>query len=245
MICILASNFKNYIKKNDIKISCPIDNTNGLVDQLKDNIIRTKKVVFVASDINDSYEKVSSYANIFFESMSMVGITFLEYFILYGDNMDKAAEYINDSDLVFLCGGSTYNQYIFFEIINLRYLLENYSGIVIGQSAGALNMAIDVFNSPENKEESEPIYFDGLGLTNINIEPHFEFDDSVFDENEKYQRDFIIKESYKRTIYGQCDGSHILINNSNKVMICGKTYLIKNGNIDLICNDGESILINN
>ena len=33
-------------------------------------------------------------------------------------------------------------------------------------------MAKDVFNSPEQGEDSEPIYFEGLGLTEINIEPH-------------------------------------------------------------------------
>lgn len=56
-------------------------------------------------------------------------------------------------------------------------------------------MADDVFNSPEKMENSEPVFFKGLGLTNINIEPHFMLDDSNFDESEKYQQNAILSES--------------------------------------------------
>lgn len=244
MIRILASDFNNYEKVNGKKITYPMNNINGIVDQLKMNLKETKKVVFVASDINDLHEKVLSYANVFFDSMKMVGINFSEYYILDGENKDNAFEYINDADLVFLCGGSTYNQHLFFETINLKSLLRSYNGVVMGQSAGALNMAINVFNSPEEQENSEPIYFDGLGLTDINIEPHFMYNTSNFDDNENYQRDIIIKESYNKCIYGQCNGSHIYIDNNNVASIYGETYLIYNGIVECICKDGESLLIN-
>lgn len=243
MIRILTSHFNNYKKENDIKIPLPIDNMNGIVDCLKENIEKFNKCVFVASDINNTHELVLEYANIFFESMKMVGITFSEYYILDGMNKDKACEYIDAADLIFLCGGSTYNQSEFFKIINLRKLLKNYNGIVMGQSAGSLNMSLDVFNSPEYIENSEPIYFDGLGLIDINIEPHFVYDDSLFNEDEKYQRKYIIEESYKRVIYGQCDGSHILIDDEDNIIVYGETYLIHNGSIECICNNGESLLI--
>lgn len=244
MIKILSSNFKNYKKINGQKIALPIDNSNGIVEHIKDSLNDHKKIVFVASDINDSREKILSYANILFDSMKMVGIKFEEYLILDGKSKEKAFDYINNANLVFLCGGDTYKQHEFFETINLKEILTNYQGLVIGQSAGALNMAVNVFNSPEEQEKSEPIFFEGLGLTNINIEPHFIFDDSLFDENEKYQREAIIKESYNRPIYGQCDGSHIIINDDNVATICGKTYLIENGNTECICKDCNIVLIN-
>ena len=104
-------------------------------------------------------------------------------------------------------------------------------------------MADSVFNSPEEKENSEPIYFNGLGLTNINIEPHFIFDTKGFNEFELYQRNKIIEESYKRKIYGQCDGSHILIDENGNEIIYGETYLIENGNVIKICDNLESTII--
>lgn len=244
MIRILTSDFNNYEKINGEKVVHPMDNSNGIVDHLKEYLNRYNKVVFVASDINNPHELVLDYANVFFDSMKMVGITFLEYFILDGMNKDKTYEYINGADLIFLCGGSTYNQHLFFKEINLKSLLKDYDGIIMGQSAGALNMAFNVFNSPEEVENYEPIYFDGLGLTEINIEPHFVLDDFLFDQNERFQRDTIIQESSKRIIYGQCNGSHILIDNSDNIMVCGETYLIQDGNIFCICKNGEKLLIN-
>ena len=106
-------------------------------------------------------------------------------------------------------------------------------------------MAVDVFNSPEEKEESEPVFFEGLGLTTINIEPHFEYDDTNFNDKEKYQRDAIINESYNRPIYGQCNGSHIFINEDNVAIAYGETYLILNGKIDKICDNQKSASIDN
>ena len=170
MIRILTSDFKNYEKKDGIKITRPMSNENGLVDQLKNALKRNKKVVFVSSDINSTPDSVESYARIFFDSMKMVGITFEEYCILDGTKVNKAKEYIENADLVFLCGGDTYNQHLLFEKINLKLLLSTYFGIVMGQSAGAINMAEHCFNSPEKLEGSEPVFFEGLGLTNINIE---------------------------------------------------------------------------
>ena len=76
MIRILTSDFKNYEKKDGVKIAHPMSNENGIVDQLKKVLKETKKVVFVASDINSTPDSVESYARIFFDSMKMVGITF-------------------------------------------------------------------------------------------------------------------------------------------------------------------------
>lgn len=47
MIRILTSDFKNYVKKGGVKITQPMSNENGLVDQLKSTLKGKKKVVFV------------------------------------------------------------------------------------------------------------------------------------------------------------------------------------------------------
>ena len=244
MIKILTSDFSNYEKVNGEKITRPISNENGIVDQLKESLKKRNKVVFISSDINSTPESVLSYAKKFFDSMKMVDITFNEYLIIDGTNYDKASEYIDGADMVFLCGGDTYNQYKLFSKMNLKQILSSYSGIIMGQSAGALNMAVDVFNSPEEKEESEPVFYEGLGLTTINIEPHFKYDETNFDDKEKYQREAIIKESYNRPIYGQCNGSHIFINEDDVATIYGETYLIMNGIIKKICDNQKSFIIN-
>ena len=55
--------------------------------------------------------------------MKMVGITFDEYYVLDGTKVDKAREYIENANLVFLCGGDTYNQHLLFEKMDLIIII--------------------------------------------------------------------------------------------------------------------------
>lgn len=120
--------------------------------------------------------------------------------------------------------------------INLKEYLKYLDCVVIGISAGSINCAKDVFNSPEEEQDLiNPMYFKGLYLTHINIEPHFD----IKDENE-LQRKYIIEESFNITLYGLPDGSYIKDN-----IIYGKCYKIKNGKIELICNNNESVSLDN
>ncbi len=230
MVRILTSSFNNYHEENGKKIPNTIDNSNKIVDHIKKYLNKCDTLLYIVSDPNEK-EKTKLYSDILFESLKLSGISFKEYIILNNDNINKAKEYIKKADLIFLSGGDTYIENEFFNSFNLSELLKDYNGLVIGQSAGALNMAKYVFNSPENMDDSEPIYFKGLGLTNINIEPHFVYDDTNFTEEEKFQRDAILLESYNRKIYGECDNSHIIIDKDDNIFIYGETYLITNGKI--------------
>lgn len=244
MIKFLTSDFKMYKKIDGIKIPNEIDNTNSIVNQIKENLNKNNTILFIASSPND-VEKTESYSSILFEALKLSGISFNNYIILDSRNKEQAKELISNADLIFLSGGSTYTQNLFFKEISLSELLLEFNGVLIGQSAGALNMSKEVFNSPEELDESEPIYFDGLGLTDINIEPHFELQYDISSQEEKFQRDTILEESNKREIFGQCNGSHIIIDENDNIVVYGETYLIKNGNIQLICKNGEKLSINN
>lgn len=241
MIKFLTSNFKNYHTVAGSKVANIIDNTNGIVDQVKKYLRSNKTILFIPSSSKDK-EKIKLLSDILFKSLELSGIVFENYLILDDDNKNLASKLVSQADLIFLSGGDTYIQNQFFKEIKLQELLKNYTGLIIGQSAGALNMASDVFDSPISMENSFPIHFKGLGLTDINIEPHFVLDTTNFDENENYQRKVVLKESFKRKIYGQCDGSHILITDQ-EILICGKTYLIENSVIKKIANDGEKVLL--
>ena len=243
MIKILMSDFKHYHKLNGEKIANELDNSNGIVNQIKNSLNGNNAILFIASSPDDK-EKIELYSKLLFEGLKLSGVSFKEYLVLDSSTVDKTKEYIDKANMIFLSGGDTYIQNEFFKRIHLREKLRNFNGLIIGQSAGAINMANDVFNSPEEMEKSEPVFFQGLGLTNINIEPHFVLDDSNFDESEKYQRNAVLSESNNRKIYGQCNGSHILIDNDGNVTIYGKTYLISNGQISLACENGYNKEIN-
>ena len=157
---------------------------------------------------------------------------------------------LKNSDLIFLCGGDTFVQNEFFNEIQLKEHIKKVNSVIVGISAGSINAALNVFNSPECKEDLvNSSNLQGLGLTSINIEPHFRLNNTnkflknkTRGINEKIQREAIIKESCNRDIYAIPDGSYIL-EDSNYIYLYGECYKIKNGNINLICKDDEMIKI--
>lgn len=227
MKVILTSDLNHYHKENGIKIVNEIDNTNNLVNQIKDSLKNKDSITFIPSQTGDD-RKTLEYAKLLFDALKISGIEFNNYYVLTSDKLNRIEKYIKSSSLVFLSGGNTYTQHLLFQKINLKELLSNYDGLVIGQSAGSINLASHVYNSPETLEERN-IYYEGLGLTDINVVPHFKFHTSHLSEIELYQRNHILSESYNRWIYGLPDGSHIFIDSN--INFYGDIYKIVNGKI--------------
>lgn len=236
-----TSNTKHYHKINGEKFPNEVDNTNGIVNQIKQLMTSNNGILYVAASPDDS-EKVDSHSSLIFNGLKLSGITFSEYFVLDNRTKNNASEYVKKSNVIFLSGGDTYIENEFFNQIHLKELLQDFDGIIIGQSAGSINMAESAYNSPEEGDSSEPIYFDGLGLSSINIEPHFVLDTNGFDEMQIYQRNHLLKESKTRPIYALCDGSHIL-ETDESIKIYGKAFLIKDSIITQICDDKQTFNI--
>lgn len=231
----LASDLGCSIKINGVRFSKEMDNTNGVVNQIKDYLTGNNKMVFLVSDPND-HEKNEAYAKRTFDSFSKSGIIFENKILINGKYQGNIVEEIKTSDLVFLSGGKTEVQMKFFEYIGLKEILKDYNGLIIGQSAGALNLATNVLCSPEEEEEIGKNYkWSGLGKTNINIEPHFVL--NVVNELDIKLREELLKISSEKRIYAICDGTHIFIDDVSAKLF-GEAYLIENGNITKI-NDNH------
>lgn len=206
----------------------------NLINDLKNN----RKFVLIASDPTD-YEKNDLFLEMDIIALNLSGISFNDYVVLDNRNKNNIAEIISEGDLIFLCGGNTFIQNKFFNDINLKHYLKDFKSTIVGISAGSINAAKAVFNSPECEEDlKKSPYLNGLELTFINIEPHFVLDD-ISDEKRKLQRDSIIQESYKRIIYGLTDGAYIY-EKDGKSIIYGESYKIQDGEIIKICDSNES-----
>lgn len=79
-------------------------------------------------------------------------------------------------------GGNPINQIEIINKINLKNII-NKAKVVIGVSAGAINLSKEAiyFNDYNNKVEM----YDGLGLTDINVYPHFDITNEYFVEEVK------------------------------------------------------------
>lgn len=156
------------------------------------------------------------------------------------------SDLVKESDMIILGGGHVPTQMDFFEKIGLRGLLKEYKGIVMGISAGSMNCAEIVYAQPEEEGESvDPDYrrfFQGLELTKYQILPHYQkVKDNILDGRRLYE-DIIYQDSVDQRFYALTDSSYILQDKDGAVLY-GEAYLIQNGKLTKICEDGESVVL--
>lgn len=215
-------------------------NTNKILDNIKSEVKKYNNFLFVARG-NDDERTLQYYKNTCrsFE----ITLPFKNYNILNYETADKAEKLIKDADLIFLCGGHLPTQNMFFNEINLKQLLKRTNALIVGGSAGSMNCADVVYCPPEVEGESENPnfnrYLKGLGLTDINILPHYdEFENYILD-GKSYINDIILPYSFKTPVVALNNGSYILIKN-NECVIWGESYKIYDGKIERICLDDET-----
>lgn len=242
MYLFLASNIGGIKKENGNKIPIKFFENNNFLNNLKKSIKNYRKFVMIASD-PDNYERNDLFLQMDIKALKLSDLRFEEYLVLDGRNKDNIAKILENSDLIFLCGGDTLTQNTFFNSINLKKYLKNINATIVGISAGSINAAGNVYNSPESEDDLKHTpYLKGLELTAINVEPHFMLND-ISDENKNLQRKELLKESYNRTIIALTDGAYIL-KTDNDCKLYGESYKIKNGIITKICENDEYIIIN-
>ncbi len=243
MKCILASYLDLYDKdENGNKIAKNFGNQNHILDNIKKYVKKYDNFLFVASNEFNS-EATDIYANATFKSFDLT-LPFKNYYILDSRTENKIDELLEKADLIFLCGGHVPTQNAFLSNINLREKIKNTNALIIGGSAGAMNMADNVYCAPELEGESLDPNFQrilkGLALTNINILPHYdEYKEFILD-NKRFIEDIVLPDTFKIIVYGINNGSYILIDNEN--YLYGEAYLLKDGKIEKI-NDEDKIKI--
>ena len=227
------------------KIAHHFGNANGILDCLKANIKKYDNFLFVARGNDD--ESTEEYFNNTCKSFELT-LPFTNYNILDYSTCTNAKELIDQADLIFLCGGHLPTQNKFFNQINLKELIKNTDALIVGGSAGSMNCADVVYCPPEVEGESlDPNfnrYLQGLGLTNINILPHYdEFKDYILD-GKRYIEDIMLPYSKQTPVIALNNGSYIVIEN-DKSTVYGEGYIIKNNKIKQICKDNEHVEISN
>ncbi len=176
---IFLTSIVPYYKKGIFGIRFPskLDNTNDFATNLAKSLKNTDRFVFVAND-PDEYLKNDKRAKMMTKSFAKTGIKFKETIVLDHRNSGNAKEIVSGADLVVLSGGACLRELKFFEEMSLAETLSNFKGVIVGVSAGAMNLGKIVANFPEiEMGKDEPRWLDGLGLYNGIIIPHF---DGVF-----------------------------------------------------------------
>lgn len=195
----------------------------------------------------DGHDRNDDIARSFAGCFSWHGMGFSRVDVLDDRNPERAKDLIEQSDVILLSGGHVPTENAFFKQIGLRELLVGYEGVIMGVSAGSMNAADTVYVQPEEAGEAvDPTFVrwtEGLGLTDKNILPHYNMvKDNILDGLRLFE-DVTYPDSAGHPLYVLPDGSYILETEEGSTLY-GEAYLLHNGVMERICNEGESISLN-
>lgn len=198
---------------------------NGFPDDfsrvLKTYIKAGMKFVFVASEFENIYEKTDWYCNHFLKMFSDCGITFDSSDVIDSRmSRETAQDTVRNADVLWLAGGDTPTQFAYLKSYGLIPHIREQKGVIIGMSAGAINMgktATCTLTCQHNKLE----IYQAIGLVEFSVEPHLD-KDNIADE--------LLEISEKYPLYGMCDDSAIICAEDDTSYI-GDVFLIDNRHV--------------
>lgn len=113
--------------------------------------------------------------------LDQAGIMFDEYHLInYRVQKEDAKTFIQNASVIFLLGGNTLKQNGFLTEYELSNLIKESRAVVMGASAGAINMSAKWLCSKNfgYKVETSSVY-DGIGLDNFSVLSHFDLENNI------------------------------------------------------------------
>ena len=215
---------------------------NGFINLLKQHLSSEVRALFICAD-PQAYDFNDCYAADVKEAFEVEGIIFSSCEVLDNRTAYQAGRLVERADLIFLAGGHVPTQNAFLNSIDLANLLKNSQQVLVGTSAGSMNVAELVYAQPE--EAGEVISKDyqrflaGLGITQVQLIPHYQETKHHILDGLRVFEDITYPDSNGRCFYAICDGS-FLYGNGTVETIYGEAYRIKNGALSQINAENET-----
>ena len=218
---------------------------NGFREELLRQLNGEVRGLYVTSSPDDFHGSECASEGMF-TALQNCGINIVSWTLLDRRNITRAHRLVRESNLVILGGGHVPTQHRFFLEMFLREALLVYEGVLLTISAGSMNCADEVYSIPELPGEvRDPNYrrfFRGMGLTSIQILPHYyEWKDFVLDGMKIYN-EVAAKDSMGKRFYVFPAGTY-LSSMFGYEEIRGEAFLMENGIFRKICEDGQKVLL--
>lgn len=215
---------------------------NQFLDRMYAVLPPNPRALFVTSNPDDHSGTCRFGADVFC-AFAEAGITFSRYTVLDSTNAASAKKLVHSSDLIIFAGGHVPTQNAFLNAIRMRQLLKDFNGVVMGISAGSMNLASTVYVQPEEEGESSPDFprfAPGMGLTRHQILPHYQkVKDNILDGQRLYE-DITYADSMGHTFIVLPDGSYIYQDHEEQTLL-GKAYRLQDGVLEQVTQDGEAL----
>jgi dipeptidase E len=200
-----------------------------VASELRKAIHDTNNILFVAST-PDGYEKNDDYSTRIFRWFHESGICFKNYNTLDKRvSDDDQKRLMRNASCVFLMGGQTKIQLEYLTMQELVPLVKRHNGVIIGLSAGAINMSKrSVIANPSHPPVS---IHSGIGLVDTTVVPHFGGLSDLFIGSK------ILPMTLNEPIYGLYDDA-VIVNENETIKHSGTIYkLLDNKIISLSYDD--------
>ncbi len=171
----------------------------GLGEMFKRELTDTKSIVFVPGGVDKIEKAIKKHIPVFIEHFRNIGIQFDNIELITPDlSKHEAQEMIKNASFVMLLGGNPFKQKELCSKLDLLRELQNYNGIMLGFSAGAMLMSKHIIITPCSEEYPDFQIDQGLNLDNISIYPHNNTSDQIYPEtlvvgDEIYKKQDLVK----------------------------------------------------
>ena len=213
---------------------------NGFADNLRRCLPEKIRCLFITS-APDDYAFTDRVAWEMRTCFAEEGFYIPELAILDRRNQQDARMLIWKSDFIILAGGHVPTQNAFFQDIGLKELLKDYQGVILGISAGTMNAADRVYVQPEEPGESVPEFprfAEGLGITKINVLPHYQMVKDNYLDGRRLFEDITYADSWGECFYAFVDGTYLLVENG-RTTLHGEAYRLADGRMEQISRLGD------
>ena len=191
-----------------------------LVEVLQLDIRNRKSLVMISSNPS-SYEEVGATECSWFEQAD---ILFDEYHVInYRVQKEDASLFIQNASVIFLLGGNTVKQNEFIMEYELSDPIKKSCAVVMGASAGAINMSAKWICSKNfGYDVEKSSVYDGIGLDHFSVLSHFDLENNMtMVQNE------LSALSKEINIYASNKDCAVRVK-GDKIDIFGDVYLISN-----------------
>lgn len=145
----------------------------GLGEMFKAELKNTKSIVYIPGS-PEKIEKVKTkYIPSFTEHFKNVGIEFEQVNLITSElSKEDAKEMINGASFIMLMGGDPFKQRDLCEQLDILFDLKQFSGVMLGFSAGAMLMSKHIIITPCSEEYPDFRISEGLNFDDLSIYPH-------------------------------------------------------------------------
>ena len=149
----------------------------NLVKALQEDITDRKSLVMISS--NPSLDEVDGGVERSWLAHASIG--FDEYHLIsYRVQKEEAQKLIQTASVVFLLGGDTIKQNVFLAHYELGASIKKSNALVMGASAGAINMSAKWLCSKNfGYEVEESSLYEGISLNNFSVLSHFDLENNM------------------------------------------------------------------